>query len=176
MNRESQIRWSAIIVLFGGAMWVIKGGLIMIDIIDLGWMVIASQALLAFAVPALYLRLGNEAGQAGRIALMLAYVSMGLSIVNTAAGAVYEEPKPILFNITYMIGILSLLGAMICIGLRTYQTKTNPAPLRWLPASIGLLSFPVIALASLVHLELGIVVLGFVWMWLARLIWNLVNF
>jgi ABC-type glucose/galactose transport system permease subunit len=71
-----------------------------------------------------------------------------------------------------MIGILSLLGAMIAIGLRTYWTKLNPAPLRWLPASIGLFAFPVIALGSHIHLELGIVVLGFIWMWLAWLIWN----
>lgn len=91
---SSLIRWSGLAAMLGGALWVVKGGLIMSGLLDLGELLIVAQLLFAVGLMGLHWRLGGRGGRLGRIGGLLAYVAAVLSVVNAPYSVFFAEDGP----------------------------------------------------------------------------------
>lgn len=172
MERSSTTHWNGLAVVIGGVMWIYKATVILLGIADPGWMVIASQALLAFAVTGIGALIPSDRSPLVRTARLLAYAAMILTLSATAWGfALGDAPGPILRNVAIAAGSLALLIGLICIGLVARRSPIDPPMLRLLPLTLGVLYIPVLgAGAALVHEEAPIILLGLAWITLGALL------
>ncbi|HZG86863.1 hypothetical protein [Paenibacillus sp.] len=160
-TNRSRLLVPAAAAFAGGAMWAAKAGLILLGIADLGWMVVASQGFMGIALLGLY-RHSGERGKLARTGAALAAAAVPLSAFNSLwAEGMSIQPY------TYMASIAGVLASSVMAGI---LARRNDALYertgRW-PLWIGTLTFPAVALGSLVHLESGVLLAGFAWMALA---------
>lgn len=165
-------RWFGLAVLVGGAMWIFKGSVILLGLADPGWMVNSSQALLALSVPALVGLAGARTRRLGRVALSLAYACMALSSFYSAYKLLSPPGEyPIYINVATALHTLSLIVGLICAGVAIRTAPVRPVLLRTVPLALGVAFVPVlVALASLVHEEAPIILLGLGWIGLGALL------
>ena len=149
---------SAASAFAGGAMWAAKAGLILLGIADLGWMLIASQGFMGIALLGLY-RLSGERGRLARTGAVLAAAAVPLSAFNT----LWAEGLPIQ-PFMYMTSIVAVLVASSMLGVLARRNRAlRERAGRW-PLWIGTMTFPVVAIGALIHLESGVLLAGFAWM------------
>lgn len=169
------IRWSGLAAMLGGALWVVKGGLILAGVVDLGELLIVAQLLFAVGLIGLHSRLGGRGGRLGRIGGFLAYVAAALSVVNAPYSVFFAEDgpqTPFPFNVTYAIAALAIFVGLVLLGLATLRAEILPRRWRALPLAIGLLALLPVWVLAFVHLELPVVVLGLAWMLLGYVLWS----
>ncbi len=63
----SPIRSGSVAAMLGGAMWIAKGGLIMLGIADLGELLIVAEPFFALGLMGLHARLRGRGGRPARI-------------------------------------------------------------------------------------------------------------
>jgi hypothetical protein len=169
------IRWSGLAAMLGGALWVVKGGLILAGVIDLGELLIVAQLLFAVGLIGLHSRLAGRGGRLGRIGGFLAYAAAALSVVNAPYSVFFAEDgpqTPFPFNVTYAIAALAIFVGLVLLGLATLRAEILPRRWRALPLAIGLLALLPVWVLAFVHLELPVVVLGLAWMLLGYVLWS----
>lgn len=169
------IRWSGLAAMLGGALWVVKGSLIMAGVLDLGELLIVAQLLFAVGLMGLYSRLGGRGGRLGRVGGFLAYVAAVLSVVNAPYSVFFAEDgpqTPFPFNVTFAIAALAIFVGLVLLGLAALRAEILPRRWRALPLAIGLLSLLPVWVLAFIHLELPVVVLGLAWMLLGYVLWS----
>ena len=169
------VRGSGLAAMLGGALWVVKGGLIMAGVLDLGELLIVAQLLFAVGLIGLHLRLGGRGGRLGRFGGYVAYLAAALSVVNAPYAVFFAEdgPRtPFPFNTTFATATLAIFAGLVLIGLAALRTETLPSRWRTLPLTIGLLALLPVWVLAFIHLELPVVALGVAWMLLGYVIWS----
>jgi hypothetical protein len=169
------IRWSGLAAMLGGALWVVKGGLIMSGVLDLGELLIVAQLLFAMGLMGLHWRLGGRGGWLGRVGGFLAYVAAALSGVNAPYAVFFAEDgpqTPFPFNVTFAIAALVIFVGLVLLGLAALRAEILPRRWRALPLASGLLSLLPVWVLAFIHLELPVVVLGLAWMLLGYVLWS----
>ncbi len=167
------VRWGGIATMLGGVMWVAKGSLIMLGIMDLGELLIVAQLFFAAGLIALHSRLGGRGGLPGRIGGLLAYAAAALSVVNVPHSVFAEDgpQNPFPFNVTYAMAALALFLGLVFLGVAALRAGTLPRRWRALPLAIGVSALLPVWVLAFVHLEIPIVVLGLAWSLLGYVIW-----
>ena len=87
------IRLSGLAALLGGAMWVVKGGVIMLGGADPD-LFIPAQFFFALGLLGLHTRLAGRGGWPGRVGGFLAYAAVALSAVNAPYSLFFAEDGP----------------------------------------------------------------------------------
>lgn len=97
MASPNLIRLGGVAAILGGAMWVVKGGLIMLGGPDPD-LFIPAQLFFALGLLGLRTRLAERGGRLGRIGGFLAYAAVALSMVNApysvSRSAGHRLPSP----------------------------------------------------------------------------------
>ncbi len=170
---SSWTRWSGLATILGGAMWVVKGGLIMLGGPDPD-LFIPAQLFFALGLLGLHTQLAGRGGRLGRIGGVLAYAAVALSAGNAAYSALFAEDgsqTPFPFNITYGAGALAIFIGLVLLGIAASRTKALPGHWRTLPLIVGLAALLPVWVLALIHLEVPVVVLGVGWMLLGYALW-----
>jgi len=169
------IRLGGAVMMLGGAMWVAKGGLIMLRVVDLGELLIVAELFFAVGLVGLHARLEGRGGRTGSMGGLLACAAVVLSVVNAPYSLFFAEVGPwttFPFNVTYFVGTLAVFVGLVLLGIAALRTEALPARWKLLPLVVGPSGlFPVWVLA-LVHLELPVVVLGLAWILLGYVLWS----
>jgi hypothetical protein len=169
------LRLSGLAAMLGGAVWVTKGGLIIVGIADLGNFLIVAELFFAVALIGLHFRLGESAGWTGRVGGFLAYVAAALSAVNAPiaaffAGAGPRTPFP--FNVTFAAASLSIVVGLMLLGFAALREEILPPIWQALPLIAGLSALLPVWILAFLHIELPILVIGLSWMLLGYVLWS----
>jgi hypothetical protein len=160
------IRWGGLAAMLGGALWAVKGGVIMLGAPDPD-LLIPAELFFALGLLGLHARLAGRGGGPTKIGGLLAYVALALSAINAPYSLFFAEDgpqTPFPFNVTYFAASVAIFVGLVLLGLAVWRTGLLPPRWRVLPLALGLSALlPVWALA-LVHLELPVVLLGLGWM------------
>ncbi len=125
MRAPSLIRVGAVAAMLGGAMWVVKGSLIILGGPDPD-LFIPAQLFFALGLLGLHTQLAGRGGRLGRIGGVLAYAAVALSTVNAAYSAVFAEDgpqTPFPFNITYGAAPLAIFIGLVLLGIAALRTN-----------------------------------------------------
>lgn len=155
-------RLGGLAAMLGGAMWVAKGGLIMLGFPDPNTL-IAAELFLAFGLLGLHDRLGGRGALAGKIGGFLAYAAVALSLIN-APHSLISDRMTLPFNATYFVATLAVFLGLMFLGIAVLRTEALPSGWRYMPLILGLSALLPVWVLAFVHLELPIVALGLAWM------------
>jgi len=147
MRSASYIRWGGLAAVLGGIIWITKGSLIILGIIDLGDLFIAAELFFAVALVGLYLHMRDRGERLGRIGGVLAYLALALAS-------------------------LAIIIGLVLLGIVTLRAGILPTRWRMLPLAIGLLALLPVWVLAFVHVELPVVVLGIGWVLLGYALWS----
>ncbi len=142
--RDSVPRWArfcGLAAALGGAMWVAKGGLILLGVADLGELLIVAELFLAAGLVGLSARLGGRGGRVGRIGGLLALVAVALSVANAPYSLFFSPDGPLTpfpFSITYSVATLCIFVGLVLLGIAAPRVGALPRRWRFLPLAIGL--------------------------------------
>ncbi len=119
MASPNLIRLGGVAAMLGGAMWVVKGGLIMLGGPDPD-LFIPAQLFFALGLLGLRTRLAERGGRLGRIGGFLAYAAVALSMVNAPYSVFFAErgpQTPFPFNVTYFSASLAIFIGLVFLGI-----------------------------------------------------------
>lgn len=176
-SRGSVSRWArfcGLAAALGGAMWVVKGGLILLGVVDLGELLIVAELFFAAGLVGLYARLGGRGGRAGSTGGLLGLVAVVFSAVNTPYSLFFspDGPRtPFPFSVTYSVATLCIFVGLVLLGIAAPRVGALPRRWRFLPLAIGLSALGPVWVLVFLHLELPIVTLGLAWMLLGYVLW-----
>ena len=168
------IRLSELATLLGGAMWVVKGGVIMLGGPDPD-LFIPAQFFFALGLLGLHTRLAGRGGWPGRVGGFLAYAAVALSAVNAPYSLFFAEDgpqTPFPFSATYFAGALTVFVGLTLLGIATLRAGILPPRWKILPLAIGVSALLPVWVLALIHLELPVVLLGLGWMLLGYVLWS----
>ena len=168
------IRWSGLAALLGGAMWVVKGGLIMLGGPDPN-LFVPAQLFFALGLLGLHTRLAKRGGRLGRIGGGLAYAAVALSMVNTPYSVFFAErgpQTPFPFNVTYFLASLAIFIGLVFLGIAALRANVLPGRWRILPLIVGLSALLPVWVLAFIHLEVPVVVLGVAWVLIGYVLWS----
>jgi hypothetical protein len=175
MRSASYIRWGGLAAVLGGIIWITKGSLIILGIIDLGDLFIAAELFFAVALVGLYLHMRDRGERLGRIGGVLAYLALALSVVNAPYSLFFAEDAPqtpFPFSVTILAASLAIIIGLVLLGIVTLRAGILPTRWRMLPLAIGLLALLPVWVLAFVHVELPVVVLGIGWVLLGYALWS----
>src|SRR5215207_8305257 len=125
--------------MLGGAMWVVKGGAIMLTGEQPPVVFGAALPLFAVGLVGLHARLGERGGRLGKAGVLLAYGALASALVAlggwTLAPAGWVPDEDSVTPLTPLI-ILAGLGpfvGLVLLGIATLRAKAMPAPWSALP-------------------------------------------
>ena len=162
MTSPSLIRLGGVAAMLGGAMWVVKGGLIMLGGPD-PCLFIPAQLFFALGLLGLHTRLAERGGRLGRIGRFLAYAAVALSVVNAPYSIFFAErgpQTPFPFNVTYFSASLAIFIGLVFLGIAVLRAGVLPGRWRTLPLILGLSALLPVLILAFIHLEVPVVVLG----------------
>lgn len=174
MASPNLIRLGGVAAMLGGAMWVVKGGLIMLGGPDPD-LFIPAQLFFALGLLGLHTRLAERGGRLGRIGGFLAYAAVALSMVNTPYSVFFAEDgpqTPFPFNVTYFSASLAIFIGLVVLGVAVSRAGVLPGRWRTLPLILGLSALLPVWILAFIHLEVPVVVLGAAWMLLGYVLWS----
>lgn len=175
MSSQMVGRFGAVAAGGGGAFWVVKGAAILLTGVQPPLLFETAPILFALALAGLHARTGAAVGRSRTIGLVLAALSGAMAIgglIATQPDSSGESFSPLIFG-----SFITLLGALILLGLCARRTKALRRSLQLLPLGMGVSMFPLIAVGGALEsinerlLEVPLVLLGLTWMWLGYLLW-----
>ncbi len=167
------VRWGAVAAMLGGAMWVVKGSLIMLGGPDPD-LFIPAQLFFALGLLGLHIKLAGRGGRLGRIGGFLSYAAIALSMGNVPYSVFFAEDgpqTPFPFNVTYFLAALAIFIGLVFLGIATSRAYALHGWWRTLPLIIGLAGLLPIWVLAFIHLEVPVVVLGVGWMLIGYVLW-----
>ena len=174
MTSPGLIHLSGIAAMLGGAMWVVKGGLIMLGGPDPD-LFVPAQLFFALGLLGLHALLAERGGLPGRVGGFLAYAAVALTAVNATYSAFFAEHGPqtaFPFNVTYLLAGLVIFVGLVLLGIATLRAGALPGRWRTLPLIVGLSALLPVWILAFIHLELPVVVLGIAWMLMGYVLWS----
>ncbi len=174
MSSSNLIRWGGLSAMLGGAMWVVKGGLIMLGGPDPD-LFIPAQLFFALGLLGLHIQIAGRGGRLERIGGFLAYAAIALSMFNVPYSVFFAEDgpqTPFPFNVTYFLATLAIFIGLVFLGIATSRSDALPGRWRTLPLIVGLSALLPVWILAFIHLEAPVVVLGVAWMLMGYVLWS----
>ena len=167
------IRCGGVAAMLGGAMWIVKGGLVILGGPDPD-LFIPAQLFFALGLLGLHIQLAGRGGRLGSIGGFLTYTAVASSIINTPYSVVFAEDgtqAPFPFNITYGVSALAIFIGLVFLGIAALRVGALPGRWRTLPLIVGLAGLLPIWVLAFIHLEIPVVVLGVGWILIGYVLW-----
>ncbi len=174
MTSPSLIRLCGVAAMLGGAMWVVKGGIIMLGGPDPN-LFVPAQLFFALGLLGLHAGLAERGGRLGRIGGFLTYAAVAVSMVNAPYSVFFAERGPQIpfpFNVTYFSASLAIFIGLVFLGIAVLRADVLAGHWRTLPLIVGLSALLPIWILAFIHLEVPVVVLGVAWMLLGYVLWS----
>lgn len=168
----------AVAAVVGGAMWFVKGGVIL-AVGDQPPLLFEGAALLfPLALIGLHDRLGSEGGKRARTGGVLARLAAAGALAAAAYGVLVPEPSDVVLGLFVAVTGLSTFIGLLLLGLAARSVGALPSRWRNLPAGMGIAAIPAVTVVGgvleAIHerlLELPIVAFGVAWVVLGCLLW-----
>lgn len=163
-------RVGALAAVMGGAAWVVKAGTILVTGHQPPLLFEVAPVLFAVGIIGLRVLLGRRARRPADVGGWLAIAAFALAAVDLAGGA--QATSEANFSPITFIAFLSVLAALVLIGLQLRQEPVLPPRSRRLPLMLGILTFPLVAVGGALEtiderlLEVPLLCLGGAWVWL----------
>jgi hypothetical protein len=158
-------RRSSLAAALAGALLVTKGTVLLVAGVDLS-LVPSATLLFAFGLLGLdaYLRGAGASGWLVRLGRGLAWLTVGASVVNLVglARGVNPSHDPLL-SVGYLIAFLGILVGLPLLGMAGLGVRGFPSPWRLVPLAVGVVWFPIQALALVAPDGVGLVLGGLTW-------------
>lgn len=177
MGRSRLAVVGAVAAVAGGAMWIVKGGVILAVGDQPPLMFEAAALLFPLALIGLHDRLGGEGGRRARTGGALARLAVATGLVAASYGLLVPEPSDVILSVlTAVTGLLTFIGLLL-LGLAVRSVGALASRWRNLPAAMGIAAIPALTVIggvlAAIHerlLELPIVALGVAWVVLGFLL------
>ncbi len=170
------IRWSGLAAMLSGALFVVKGAVIILSDADPSF-VPPATLLFAFGMVGLHARLNGRGGLPGTMGVLLAWVALAASVVNLVGLALPiptpgEPDAPILLRITYMVAFLGILVGLLVLGIAALRAEVLSPPWRVVPLAVGVLWFPLQGIGFVISDGVGLILGGLAWVLLGYVVWS----
>lgn len=170
------VRWGGLAAMLGGALLVVKGGVIIVSAADPSF-VPPATLLFALGMVGLHARLEGRGGLLGRIGVLLARVVVAASVVNLIGLALPvptpgDPGAPVLLEITYMTAFLGILIGLLLLGIVALRAEVLNLPWRAVPLAVGVLWFPLQGVGLVISDGVGLILGGLAWMLLGYVLWS----
>jgi len=178
MERSPLAVVGAVAAVVGGAMWIVKGGVILAVGDQPPLMFEAAALLFPLALIGLHDRLGGEGGRRGRTGGVLARLAGASGLATASYGVLVPEPSDVVLGLLVAVTGLSTFIGLLLLGLAARSVGALPSRWRNLPAAMGIAAIPAMTVIGgvleAIHerlLELPIVAFGIAWVVLGFLLW-----
>lgn len=168
--RNTLVPLGGLAAIVGGAMWVAKGGAILVGRDQPPVVFGAAPAFFAFGLLALHTLVQGRHERLERIGGAFAYLAAVLAGITAVAALVaWDGDMPPIFNGTMGVATLCILVALFALGIIVRRDTILPRPWRTLPLALSLLFVPLLLVGGLLSaaderlLEVPIVLLGIAW-------------
>lgn len=178
MERPRLLLTGAVAAVAGGAMWVIKGGVILAVGDQPPLLFELAGALFPVALIGLHASLEGKGGRRARVGGALARVSGAMVMAAASYSLLASKPSELVLGLLLGVSGLSLVIGLLVLGLAARSLDVLPP--RWtnLPAVMGAAAVPamtvVAGILEAIHerlLELPIMAFGIAWILLGRVLW-----
>jgi hypothetical protein len=178
MGRSTQAAVGSVAAVAGGAMWFVKGSVILAVGDQPPLLFEAGALLFPLALIGLHHRLGGEGGRRARTGGLSARLAAAGALAAAAYGVLAADPSDVVLGLLVAMTGLSTFVALLLLGLAARSTGALPSRWRILPAAMGIAAIPSVTvvggLLEAIHerlLELPIVAFGIAWVVLGSLLW-----
>ncbi len=165
-------RWAGFAAALGGALWVVKGGAILVTGDQPEYIFEVAPLLFALGLVGLHARLEGHGGGSGRVGGALAWTSLALALVSAVVYLVTTDDEVFPLSATIPLTGLSILASLVLLGIAVRRVGALPGRWRSFPLSMGVAVLPLMVIGAILEtlderlLELPLVVLGLAWVML----------
>lgn len=163
----------------GGALWIVKGGAILVAGYQPPLLFEAAALLFPVALLGLHSRLAGRGGRQARIGGALARLAAAAGVTTAVYAFLVRDPSGVLFGITIGVAGLATFLGLLLLGRAARDDRTFPPPWTSLPFAMGVAAIPAMTLIGglleAIHerlLELPLVAYGVAWVVLGVLLWS----
>ncbi len=165
-------RWAGFAAALGGALWVVKGGAILVTGDQPEYIFEVAPLLFALGLVGLHARLEGHGGGSGRVGGALAWTSLALALVSAVVYLATTDDEVFPLSATIPLTGLSILASLVLLGIAVRRVGALPGRWRSFPLSMGVAVLPLMVIGAILEtlderlLELPLVVLGLAWVML----------
>ncbi len=165
-------RWAGFAAALGGALWVVKGGAILVTGDQPEYIFEVAPLLFALGLVGLHARLEGHGSGSGRVGGALAWASLALALVSAVVYLATTDDEVFLLSATIPLTGLSILASLVLLGIAVRRVGALPGRWRSFPLSMGVAVLPLMVIGAILEtlderlLELPLVVLGLAWVML----------
>ncbi len=156
----------------GGALWVVKGGAILVTGDQPEYIFEVAPLFFALGLVGLHARLEGHGSGSGRVGGALAWASLALALVSAVVYLATTDDEVFLLSATIPLTGLSILASLVLLGIAVRRVGALPGRWRSFPLSMGVAVLPLMVIGAILEtlderlLELPLVVLGLAWVML----------
>ncbi len=147
-------RWAGFAAALGGALWVVKGGAILVTGDQPEYIFEVAPLLFALGLVGLHARLEGHGSGSGRVGGALAWASLALALVSAVVYLATTDDEVFLLSATIPLTGLSILASLVLLGIAVRRVGALPGRWRWLPLSMGVAGLPLIMISPYLALTL----------------------
>ncbi len=165
-------RWAGFAAALGGALWVVKGGAILVTGDQPEYIFEVAPLLFALGLVGLHARLEGHGSGSGRVGGALAWASLALALVSAVVYLATTDDEVFLLSATIPLTGLSILASLVLLGIAVRRVGALPGRWRSFPLSMGVAVLPLMMIGAILEtlderlLELPLVVFGLAWVML----------
>jgi hypothetical protein len=172
------IRWAGLATALGGLLWAAKGSAILLTGDQPEYLFELAPLFFALGLLALHARLEGGGGNAARLGGALAWSGLALVLASAALYLATGEEEGFPIGITIPLAALSILAALVLLGIAVRRTEALPGRWRSLPLAMGAGVIPLMIVGGILEmlderlLEIPIVLVGLAWSALGYAVWR----
>jgi hypothetical protein len=159
-------------------LWTAKGAAILLTGDQPDYIFELAPLFFALGLLALYDRLEGDGGKAARLGGALAWSGLALVLASVALYLATGEEQGFPIAVTIPLAALSILAALVLLGIAVRRTGALPGRWRSFPLAMGAGVIPLMLVGGILEtlderlLEIPIVLLGLAWSALGYAIWR----
>lgn len=170
--------WAGLAAGVGGGLWVAKATAILVTGEQPEYIFEVAPLFLALGLVGLHARVRGRGGRPARVGGMLAWAGVALGATTAAVSVATTDGEAFPLDFTFPLTMLSVLGALVLLGIAVRRADALPGRWRSLPLAIvaGVIPFMIVGgvLETISErlLEIPLVLFGLAWIALAYAIWT----
>ncbi|MGI9019836.1 MAG: hypothetical protein ACR2G3_03910 [Solirubrobacterales bacterium] len=172
------MRWAGFAAAVGGGLWAAKGTVILLTGDQPEYIFEVAPLFLALGLVGLHARLRGRGGRTARVGGLLAWAGVALAATTAAVYVATTDGEAFLLDATFPLAMLSIVGALVLLGIAVRRAHALPGRWRSLPLAIVAGVIPLALVGGILEtiserlLEIPLVVQGLAWIALGYAIWN----
>ena len=169
----------AVASVAAGAMWTVKGGVILATGDQPPWLFEIGGLLFPLALIGLHARLDGEGGRRAHVGRFMARLAGAVALFAGVYGLAVGDPSEVVLGIAIALCSLATVVGLVLLGLSARAVGALPPRWRSLPFVMGVVAIPAMTILAgvleAIHerlLELPIVAYGVAWIIVGVLLWS----